>query len=116
MDSCNRSELAVPLAEVADHVEYVDSIQDAACGHADSRGTCLAASHGKGLAMADNDTGEEVVLPIPSDDEAERKRIRKSNDRDQAMERRGEPSKHNEGYDEAADGVPRPEIENVVDE
>ena len=53
--------------------------------------------------MEDNDTAEEVIVPIPSENEAERKRIRKSNDRDQAMEKRGEPSKHNQGYDEAAD-------------
>ncbi len=66
--------------------------------------------------MADNDPVDEVVIPIPSDDEAERKRIRQSNDRDQAKERRGEPSKHNQGYDEAADGVPTPPVENVIDE
>ena len=59
-----------------------------------------------------------TVVPIPGEDnEAERQRIRKSNDRDQEMERHGERSRHNQGYDEAADGIlPGPEIERVVDE
>jgi hypothetical protein len=64
--------------------------------------------------MADND---ETVVPIPGEeDEAERERIRQSNDRDQQLEREGKPSRHNQGYDQAADGVPAPEIERVVDE
>lgn len=59
-----------------------------------------------------------TVVPIPGEDnEAERQRIRKSNDADQEAERRGEQSQHNRGYDEAADGIERtPEIERVVDE
>lgn len=59
-----------------------------------------------------------AVVPIPGEDnEAERQRIRKSNDRDQEMERRGKQSRHNLGYDEAADGIaPSPEVERVVDE
>jgi hypothetical protein len=32
------------------------------------------------------------------------------------MERHGERSRHNEGYDEAADGLPTPKIDRVVDE
>jgi hypothetical protein len=69
------------------------------------------------VQMADNEDDDMVVVPIPGEDnEAERKRIRESNDRDQEMERRGERSRHNQGYDEAADGAPRPEIERVVDE
>ena len=67
--------------------------------------------------MTENDD-EITVVPIPGeDDEAERERIRKSNDRDQELERHGEQSKHNRGYDEAADGKVRtPDIERVVDE
>jgi hypothetical protein len=59
-----------------------------------------------------------TVLPIPGeDDEEERQRIRKSNDHDQEMERAGKQSRHNRGYDEAADGIARtPKIERVVDE
>ena len=57
------------------------------------------------------------VVPIPaSENQAEHDRIRKSNDRDQELERQGKPSRHNQGYDEAADGVPEPKIERVVDE
>ena len=49
--------------------------------------------------------------------QAEHDRIRKSNDRDQQLEREGKVSRHNRGYDEAADGVmPPPEIERVVEE
>jgi len=60
----------------------------------------------------------ETVVPIPGEDnEPERRRIRKSNDRDQDMERHGEQSPHNRGYDEAADGVVRtPDVARVVDE
>jgi hypothetical protein len=59
-----------------------------------------------------------TVVPIPaSETEAEHERIRKSNDRDQKLEREGRVSRHNKGYDEAADGVVRtPKIEKVVDE
>lgn len=68
--------------------------------------------------MADNEDDNLTVVPIPgSETQAEHDRIRKSNDRDQALEREGKPSRHNRGYDEAADGlVPDPEIERVVDE
>ena len=67
--------------------------------------------------MAEKDD-EMVVVPIPSSEtQAEHDRIRKSNDRDQALEREDKPSHHNKGYDEAADGtVPVPEIERVLDE
>jgi hypothetical protein len=65
-----------------------------------------------------DDNQDYTVVPIPGEeDEAERERIRKSNDRDQELERRGKPAPHNRGYDEAADGVAKtPEIERVVDE
>jgi hypothetical protein len=68
--------------------------------------------------MADETDEEMVEVPIPGEEnEAERERIRSSNDRDQKLEREGKPSRHNRGYDEAADGgVAVPEIENVVDE
>ena len=68
--------------------------------------------------MAKNEDDDLTVVPIPGEDnEEERERIRKSNDRDQELERQGKPSRHNRGYDEAADGVaPAPEIERVVDE
>jgi hypothetical protein len=58
-----------------------------------------------------------VVVPIPSSDtQAEHDRIRHSNDRDQRLEREGKPSRHNRGYDEAADGPATPKVERVVDE
>jgi hypothetical protein len=68
--------------------------------------------------LADNEDDDMTVVPIPGEDsEAERVRIRESNDRDQELERHGQKSRHNRGYDEAADGiVPTPEIERVVDE
>jgi hypothetical protein len=67
--------------------------------------------------MADDELDEMTVVPLPaSETEEEHKRIRSSNDRDQKLEREGKPSRHNRGYDEAADGVAAPEIERVVDE
>jgi hypothetical protein len=59
-----------------------------------------------------------TVVPIPaSETESEHERIRKSNDRDQKLEREGRVSPHNQGYDEAADGVSRaPKLDRVVDE
>ena len=67
--------------------------------------------------MADQEKDEMTVVPIPSSEtRAEHQRIRSSNDRDQAAEREGKSTRHNRGYDEAADGTPVPEIENVVDE
>ena len=68
--------------------------------------------------MAENEDDNMTVVPIPaSESQAEHDRIRKSNDRDQALEREGKPSRHNQGYDEAADGVVKtPQIERVVDE
>jgi len=67
--------------------------------------------------MADDELDDMTVVPLPaSETEEEHKRIRSSNDRDQELEREGKVSRHNRGYDEAADGVPEPEIERVVDE
>jgi hypothetical protein len=57
------------------------------------------------------------VVPMPgSEDDSERRRILKSNERDQELERHGERSRHNEGYDEAADGPATPTIERVTDD
>jgi hypothetical protein len=67
--------------------------------------------------MADDELDDMTVVPIPaSETEDEHARIRSSNDRDQKLEREGKISRHNQGYDEAADGVRGPEIERVVDE
>lgn len=67
--------------------------------------------------MVEDRREDETIVPIPGEDnEAERRRIRRSNDRDQELERRGQPSPHNEGYDEAADGTEPPPIDRPVDE
>jgi hypothetical protein len=68
--------------------------------------------------VADNENDDITVVPIPaSETQAEHDRIRRSNDRDQQLEREGKVSRHNRGYDEAADGVaPPPQIDRVVDE
>jgi hypothetical protein len=67
--------------------------------------------------MADDDSEEMTVVPLPGDEsEEEHARIRASNDLDQKLEREGKTSRHNRGYDKAADGEPVPEIERVVDE
>lgn len=68
--------------------------------------------------MADEEREELTVVPLPGgESEEERRRIRSSNDRDQELEREGKASRHNRGYDEAADGAAAPvEVERVVDE
>ena len=67
--------------------------------------------------MARSEADNMTVVPIPaSETQPEHDRIRKSNDRDQQLERDGKPSRHNRGYDEAADGPKTPEIDRVVDE
>jgi len=68
--------------------------------------------------MADDDANDDMTpVPIPSSEtEDEHRRIRSSNDRDQADEQQGRRNRHNAGYDEAADGPSTPEIERVVDE
>jgi hypothetical protein len=68
--------------------------------------------------MANYQEQDITVVPIPAGDtEAEHQRVRNSNDRDQKDERAGKKNRHNEGYDQAADG-PRGQvqIERVVDE
>jgi len=68
--------------------------------------------------MAENENDDLTVVPMPSSEtQAEHDRIRRSNDRDQELEREGKRSRHNQGYDQAADGtLPAPEIERVLDE
>jgi hypothetical protein len=67
--------------------------------------------------MARSEDDNMTVVPIPaSETQSEHDRIRKSNDRDQEMERHGEQSPHARGYDEAADGPPTPKIQRVLDE
>jgi hypothetical protein len=59
--------------------------------------------------MANDGNGEMTVLPIPTSEKAdERDGIRRSNDRERALEREGKVSRHNRGYDEAADGLTPP--------
>jgi hypothetical protein len=67
--------------------------------------------------VANDELEDLTVVPIPTGEtEAEHERIRRSNDRDQKLEREGKIAPHNKGYDEAADGVRAPDIERVVDE
>jgi len=67
--------------------------------------------------MPDDELDDMTVVPLPTGEtEAEHKRIRESNDRDQKLEREGKVSRHNRGYDEVADLKPAPEIARVVDE
>jgi hypothetical protein len=69
------------------------------------------------VTLATNEDDNLTVVPIPaSESQAEHDRIRKSNDRDQELERAGKSSRHNRGYDEAADGPKTPTIERVIDE
>jgi hypothetical protein len=67
--------------------------------------------------MARIEDDNMIVVPMPgSETQAERDRVRQSNDRDQEMERHGQRPRHARGYDEAADGPSTPEIARVVDE
>ena len=68
--------------------------------------------------MAEADKDDDVtIVPLPGEeDPAEHERIRKSNDRDQQLEREGKTSRHNRGYDEAVKGRGVPEIERVTEE
>jgi hypothetical protein len=53
--------------------------------------------------MPDDELDGATVVPLSTETEAERTRIRRSNDRDQQLEREGKRSAHNEGYDEVSD-------------
>lgn len=68
--------------------------------------------------MPNQQDDEMTVVPVPaSETEAEHRRIRSSNDRDQQDEREGKKNRHNTGYDEAADGtITEPTVDRVVDE
>jgi hypothetical protein len=73
------------------------------------------------VPMADNTRGPKVDGPdehdnvgdddlnradtISGDSDVEHDRVRSSNDRDQALEREGVTSRHNQGYDEAVKGA-----------
>jgi hypothetical protein len=66
--------------------------------------------------LAENEDEAITVVPLPSSESpAEHDRIRRSNDRDQELEREGKPSRHNEGYDEVAD-LKTPEVARPIDE
>lgn len=54
-------------------------------------------------SMTHNELDGAIIVPLTDESEAERKRIRRSNDRDQQLEREGKPSAHNQGYDAVAD-------------
>ena len=59
--------------------------------------------------MPDRKPDDADVVPIPGQEsDAERRRIRQSNDRDQQADQRGELTPHTRGYDEAADGTKPP--------
>jgi hypothetical protein len=67
--------------------------------------------------MAKRSQPDDTAVPRHGEtDVAEHDRIRRSNDHDQELERRGERSPHNEGYDEAADGADDAEITRVTEE
>jgi hypothetical protein len=66
--------------------------------------------------MAEQDE-DLAAVPLPSrETQAEHDRIRRSNDRDQELEREGKIAPHNRGYDEAADGPTAPTVAHIVDE
>ena len=54
-------------------------------------------------AYTPQDEPAAAVVPLSTQTEAERTRIRRSNDRDQQLEREGKRSAHNQGYDEATE-------------
>jgi hypothetical protein len=69
--------------------------------------------------MADEQHDVDLtVVPIPSGEtEAEHRRVRSSNDRDQKAEREGRQNRHNQGYDNAVTGnIREPRVAHVVDE
>jgi hypothetical protein len=51
-----------------------------------------------------NKKADQHPAPPVETPQHEHDRVRSSNDRDQRLERDGKESKHNRGYDEAADG------------
>jgi hypothetical protein len=70
-------------------------------------GIAIAASARGGTPMAEPRRNDEELVDNPGEEETrdtEQERVRSSNDRDQAMERSGETSSHNRGYDDAVRG------------
>jgi hypothetical protein len=65
-----------------------------------------------------HDQPDEVeTVPMPGQEsDAERRRIRQSNERDQRAEREGRDAPHNTGYDEAADGTAPKPIDPLEDD
>jgi hypothetical protein len=79
-------------------------------------GIAFAPETTEGSPMADDEDDDLTVVPLPTGEtEAEHRRIRSSNDRDQRLEREGKVAPHNRGYDEAADGVARSDGEPAID-
>jgi hypothetical protein len=72
-----------------------------------SGGIEIASRSCGGESMADDELEGVTIVPLPTGEtEEEHERIRSSNDLDQRLEREGIVSRHNRGYDEAADGTP----------
>ena len=66
--------------------------------------------------MTENGPDNVERVPMPGQEsDAERRRIRQSNDRDQRAEREGGTAPHNAGYDEAADGTDSKPIDPLDD-
>jgi hypothetical protein len=56
--------------------------------------------------MADEQLEDATIVPLPTGEtEEEHEAVRSSNDLDQRLERDGIVSRHNRGYDEAANGT-----------
>ncbi len=67
--------------------------------------------------MAGQHDDDLEAVPLPSSEtQEEHDRIRRSNDRDQKLERDGESSPHNRGYDEVADLTGVPKVDRNLDE
>jgi len=55
--------------------------------------------------MADEQLEDATIVPLPTGEtEEEHEAVRSSNDLDQRLEREGIISRHNRGYDDAANG------------
>jgi ATP-dependent Lhr-like helicase len=80
-----------------------------AAGRAPRDGIGIAADWRGGTFMAEPRRGSDDELvdnPQPDETrETEQERVRSSNDRDQSMEREGEASRHNRGYDDTVRGA-----------
>lgn len=84
-------------------------VHDTSARHADCRPSLALALRGTVRRCAVPES-ENTTVPIPStESQAERDRIGQSNHRDQQAERSGKRSLHNEGYDEAVEGIAAPD-------